>query len=76
MGSNKEAARALSLFFVFGVIIIAGLGAWWFYSKLGWNSVHLPAIGDFIIGWWYIPLFMFVILFTAFINETDALLDG
>lgn len=55
---------------------IAGLGAWWFYEKLGWDKLHIPAVGDFSIGWWYIPLFLFVILFTAISsNETDGL-DG
>ncbi len=58
------------------LIVIAGLGAWWFYYKLGWDQIHIPAIGDFSIGWWYIPLFMFVILFAAISsNETDGL-DG
>ncbi len=56
--------------------IIASVGAWWFYSKLGWDYVHIPAYGDISIGFWYIPLFIFVILFSAFSsNETDGL-DG
>jgi len=55
---------------------IAALGAWWFYFKLGWDKIHIPAVGDFGIGWWYIPLFIFIILFTAISsNETDGL-DG
>ncbi|MCX6763276.1 MAG: phospho-N-acetylmuramoyl-pentapeptide-transferase, partial [Candidatus Moranbacteria bacterium] len=38
--------------------------------------IHIPAVGDFSIGWWYIPLFIFIILFTAISsNETDGL-DG
>jgi phospho-N-acetylmuramoyl-pentapeptide-transferase len=58
------------------LIAIAILGAWWFYFKLGWDKIHVPAMGDFSIGWWYIPLFIFVILFTAISsNETDGL-DG
>jgi phospho-N-acetylmuramoyl-pentapeptide-transferase len=56
--------------------VIAIVGAWWFYYKLGWNQFHVPAIGDFIIGFWYVPLFIFVIVATAFsVNETDGL-DG
>jgi len=52
------------------------LGAWWFYSKLGWDSIHIPAVGDITIGLAYIPLFMFVVIATAFSsNETDGL-DG
>jgi len=55
---------------------IATLGAWWFYSKLGFDSLHIPAYGDIVIGWWYIPLFIFVILaITNAVNITDGL-DG
>ena len=58
------------------LVLIAGLGAWWFYSKLGWDEIHIPSVGDFSIGLWYIPLFIFIIVFTAFSsNETDGL-DG
>lgn len=74
-GTNKGGGMRF-LFRFWWLFAIAGLGAWWFYSKLGWDTLHLPAIGDFTIGWWYIPLFLFVILFTAISsNETDGL-DG
>ncbi|MEK7657911.1 MAG: phospho-N-acetylmuramoyl-pentapeptide-transferase [Patescibacteria group bacterium] len=55
---------------------IAALGAWWFYFKLGWTTIYLPFFGYYEIGFWYFPLFMFVIIATAFsANETDGL-DG
>jgi phospho-N-acetylmuramoyl-pentapeptide-transferase len=55
---------------------IALVGAWWFFVKLGWDRIHVPAIGDFTIGAWYIPLFVLVIVATAFsVNESDGL-DG
>lgn len=55
---------------------IAVIGAYWFYFKLGWDVIHIPAIGDFSIGIWYIPLFIFIIVATSFsLNETDGL-DG
>lgn len=55
---------------------IAAFGAWWFYFKLGFDVVHVPGIGDFMIGPWMIPLFIFVAVATAFsVNETDGL-DG
>jgi len=55
---------------------IAIFGAWWFFWKLGWNLVHIPFIGDFNIGFWYILVFVFVLVATAFsTNETDGL-DG
>jgi len=55
---------------------VATVGAYWFYFKLGWDTIHIPAVGDFFIGFWYFPLFIFVIVATSFsLNETDGL-DG
>lgn len=55
---------------------VAGFGAWWFFYKLEWSVLHVPGIGDFEIGLWYIPLFLLVIVSTAFsVNEADGL-DG
>lgn len=55
---------------------IAAFGAWWFFGKLGWDRIHVPALGDYEIGLWYIPLFMLVVVSTAFsVNEADGL-DG
>lgn len=56
--------------------LFAAFGAYWFFYKLGYNSIHIPSVGDFIIGWWYVPLFMLVIIATAHaVNITDGL-DG
>ena len=55
---------------------IAAVGAWWVFFKLGWDVFHVPGIGDFFLGWWYIPLFILTVVFIAFaVNETDGL-DG
>jgi len=52
------------------------VGALWFYYKLGFSSIHIPRVGDFSIGWWYIPLFILVIVATSnAVNITDGL-DG
>ncbi|MBI4160672.1 MAG: phospho-N-acetylmuramoyl-pentapeptide-transferase [Candidatus Yanofskybacteria bacterium] len=57
-------------------VLVAAGGAWWFYAKLGFDSINIPFIGDIVIGWWYIPFFIFVIVAAAFsANETDGL-DG
>ncbi len=57
-------------------LIAAAIGAWWFYFRLGWNTLDIPFIGDVTIGWWYLPLFIFIIFASAFsANETDGL-DG
>jgi len=56
--------------------IIAGIGAWWFYFKLGFDALHIPFAGDISIGPWYILLFILVIVATSFsVNQTDGL-DG
>jgi phospho-N-acetylmuramoyl-pentapeptide-transferase len=56
--------------------IIAIFGAYWFYAKLDWDVIHIPFIGNFEIGLWYIPIAIFVIVATSFsVNETDGL-DG
>lgn len=58
------------------LILFAVLGAYWFYYKLGFSSIHIPRLGDFEIGLWYIPLFILVIVSTAnAVNITDGL-DG
>ncbi len=55
---------------------VAAIGAWWFFIKLGRDSVHFPFVGDLVLGWWYPVFFIFVIVATAFsVNETDGL-DG
>lgn len=74
-GGNKGGGMRFAARFWWLFVIAAG-GAWWFYSKLGWDTIHVPAFGDFDIGLWYIPVFIFVIIFAAFSsNETDGL-DG
>jgi phospho-N-acetylmuramoyl-pentapeptide-transferase len=56
--------------------IISLIGALWFYFKLDWDLIHVPFVGNFNIGWWYIPIFIFIVVATAFsTNETDGL-DG
>ena len=56
--------------------LIAIIGALWFYFKLDWTIFHIPFFGNFEIGAWYIPIFIFIIVATSFsVNETDGL-DG
>jgi len=55
---------------------VAAVCAWWFYSKLDWDVVHIPFVGNYTLGWLYIPFFIFIIVSTSFsVNETDGL-DG
>lgn len=61
----------------FILLTLFGLaGAWWFYFKLGYDTIHIPGWTDLFIGLWYIPLFVLVIVSTAnAVNITDGL-DG
>jgi len=62
-GRGKYVAGGLSFTRRLLILVIIGLiGGWWFYYKLGWNSIHLPFFGDFSIGLFYIPLFVIVVL--------------
>ncbi len=57
-------------------LFISIIGAWWFAVKLQWNTLYIPFVGYYHIGWWYIPIFIFVVFASAFsANETDGL-DG
>jgi phospho-N-acetylmuramoyl-pentapeptide-transferase len=80
VGPNGGGMRFRSKLILY--IIIAAIGAWWFYYKLGWSIIHIPGGNYFGIpfnvdlGLWYIPLFIFVVVGTAFsANQTDGL-DG
>lgn len=62
--------------------LVALIGAWWFYSKLGWSAIHISG-GNYFglpynieLGLWYIPLFVVTLIGTSFAaNQTDGL-DG
>lgn len=72
--SKQKGLRVKPKFFwltLFGLI-----GGLWFYFKLGYESFHIPGVGDISIGPWYILLFTFVIVASAnAVNITDGL-DG
>lgn len=57
--------------------LVAVIGGWFFYYKLGVDTIHIPGMtGDLFIGWMIIPLFVFVVIATAnAVNISDGL-DG
>ena len=64
---------------LFLVTLIGLVGGWWFYYKLGFQTIHIPGNGDFFIGIWYIPLFILVMLATysgGVIDGLDGLAGG
>lgn len=61
------------------VFLLATAGAWWFYVKLGMDSVHVPFSGDIHLGLWFIPLFivfMIGIYSGGIIDGIDGLSGG
>ena len=61
---------------IWTLVAFAIVGATWFSFKLGWSIIHVPGIGDFDIGLWYFPLFIFILVGTAnSVNLADGL-DG
>ena len=71
---GSKGIKAKPKFFL--LALFAAIGAWWFFYKLGFSHIHIPRLGDFQIGLWYIPLFILVIVSTAnAVNITDGL-DG
>lgn len=58
------------------LIGISSVGGWWFFAKLGVTAVNIPFVGNWHIGWFIVPLFIFVVFATAnAVNITDGL-DG
>jgi len=56
--------------------LISGIGAWWFYSILDWHEIIIPFYKTIDIGIWYVPIFMFIIVASAFSSDLTDGLDG
>jgi phospho-N-acetylmuramoyl-pentapeptide-transferase len=75
-GSGKGVAGLRSTIKFLLIMVIAIIGALYFYYRLKYSLIHIPAVGDFEIGILYIPLFVLVIVSTSnAVNITDGL-DG
>lgn len=58
------------------ISLVALIGGWYVYTKLGYSSIHLLFMGQVELGLWLVPLFAFVVVSTAnAVNITDGL-DG
>jgi len=75
--TEKSAQKGLSARVKFWTLFLFAIGgAFWFTFKLEYSLIHIPGIGDFELGIWYFPLFIFTIVGTAnSVNFTDGL-DG
>lgn len=64
--------------FIYRTIPILAFGtfvAWWFYIKLEMSSVYVPFYGNFELGLWFVPFFLFVLLSSLASGVIDGL-DG
>jgi phospho-N-acetylmuramoyl-pentapeptide-transferase len=56
-----------------GLSLVLG---WFFYTKLGYDAIHVPFAGDWVIGIWIVPLFAFAVVAASnSVNISDGL-DG
>lgn len=64
---------------ILSVLVLGILGALWFYLKLGHNSIPLPGDGEIMLGWIFIPFFVFTFLSlfsSSVIDGIDGLAGG
>ena len=74
LGPNGGGKRVNQKLIVY--TLLALVGGLWFYYRLNWTTLYIPSFGNLEIGWWYVPIFLFIIVASAFsANETDGL-DG
>lgn len=59
------------------ITVVAMIGAWFFYYKLGDHTLHIPFVtGQWDIGWWIMPLFVVAVVSASnAVNISDGL-DG
>jgi phospho-N-acetylmuramoyl-pentapeptide-transferase len=75
-GSGKGVAGLRSSLKFLMIVLIALVLGWFFYVKLGYDSVHLPFMGDYALGWLIVPLFVLAVVATSnAVNISDGL-DG
>lgn len=75
--SSGKGVAGMSARLKFGLYSVLALaGGWWFYSKLGVDSMYIPGVGEWFIGIGVIALFWLVVVATAnAVNISDGL-DG
>lgn len=75
--SSGRGVAGMSAKVKFGLYsLVVLIGGWWFYAKLGVNSIYLPWVGNWHIGLFIIAVFWLVVISTAIsVNFSDGL-DG
>lgn len=79
-GKGKYIDGGLPLRVRIGIVLLIGLiGGLWFFTKLDVSSIIIPFIGEFSLGIFFIPFFMFVMLALfsgGVIDGVDGLAGG
>lgn len=57
-------------------VLVAAIGAWWFYFKLEFSTIKMPFLGSFDIGWWFLPFFILAVTAVSFAVDLTDGLDG
>jgi len=61
------------------ISLVASVIGWWFYSKLGVDSINIPFLGTLFIGWLIIPFFILLtnaLYASGVIDGIDGLSGG
>lgn len=75
-GLGKGVAGLRSQLKFLMITLIGLVLGWFFFTKLGISTVHIPFVGPWELGWLIIPLFAFVVVATGnAVNISDGL-DG
>jgi phospho-N-acetylmuramoyl-pentapeptide-transferase len=75
-GQGKGVAGLRSSLKFAMITLLALFLGWFFYVKLGYTSVHIPFVGDWMLGWLIVPLFVLAVVATSnAVNISDGL-DG
>lgn len=75
-GKGRGVAGLRSSLKFFMIALLGMILGWFFFTKLGYNSIHIPFAGDWVVGWWIIPIFAFAVVATGnAVNISDGL-DG
>jgi len=75
-GDGKGVAGMRSGIKFISITAIGLVLGWFFFSKLGFDIVHVPFLGSWALGWTIVPIFAFAVVATGnAVNISDGL-DG
>ncbi len=75
-GQGTGVAGLRSSFKFVMITLMAIVLGWFFYTKLGYNSIHIPFVGDWQVGIWIVAIFVLAVVATSnAVNISDGL-DG